>query len=122
MFDDRTCRFDPTKSSSIKYIKHGQFLLQYADNTALKGYEANDGRYRDPARFPGHFLRHFFKRSRAVWRLLHLYQVWWNHRVQQSGFPARERHPWLRLAAVPAGRNAGDAVAPAAAAAALCPD
>ncbi len=36
------CRFDPTKTSSIRYIKHGQFFLQYADNTNLKGYEATD--------------------------------------------------------------------------------
>jgi len=34
-------RFDPTKSSSIKYIKHGQFFLQYADNSNLKGYEVS---------------------------------------------------------------------------------
>jgi len=35
-------RFDPTKSKSIRYIKHGQFFLQYADNSNLKGYEATD--------------------------------------------------------------------------------
>lgn len=34
-------RFDPTKSSTIKYIKHGQFFLQYADNSNLKGYEVS---------------------------------------------------------------------------------
>ncbi|EKX44705.1 hypothetical protein GUITHDRAFT_109483 [Guillardia theta CCMP2712] len=34
--------FDPTKSKSIRYIKHGQFFLQYADNSNLKGYEATD--------------------------------------------------------------------------------
>jgi hypothetical protein len=35
-------RFDPGSSKTLRYIKHGQFLLQYADNSALKGYEAND--------------------------------------------------------------------------------
>ena len=35
-------RFNPTASKSIKYIKHGQFFLQYADNSNLKGYEATD--------------------------------------------------------------------------------
>mmetsp|Transcript_3454 Transcript_3454/g.8250 ORF Transcript_3454/g.8250 Transcript_3454/m.8250 type:complete len:549 (-) Transcript_3454:117-1763(-) len=35
-------RFDPVKSKTIRYIKHGQFFLQYADNSNLKGYEATD--------------------------------------------------------------------------------
>eukprot|EP00802_Teleaulax_amphioxeia_P011055 Tamp_11085.p1 GENE.Tamp_11085~~Tamp_11085.p1 ORF type:complete len:525 (-),score=133.37 Tamp_11085:383-1957(-) len=35
-------RFNPAASKSIKYIKHGQFFLQYADNSNLKGYEATD--------------------------------------------------------------------------------
>mmetsp|Transcript_44370 Transcript_44370/g.111080 ORF Transcript_44370/g.111080 Transcript_44370/m.111080 type:complete len:509 (+) Transcript_44370:11-1537(+) len=35
-------RFHPGHSKTLRYIKHGQFLLQYADNSALKGYEAND--------------------------------------------------------------------------------
>jgi hypothetical protein len=30
------------KSKTLKYIDHGMFLLQYADNSALKGYEARD--------------------------------------------------------------------------------
>eukprot|EP00291_Cryptomonas_curvata_P005969 CAMPEP_0172177530 /NCGR_PEP_ID=MMETSP1050-20130122/15490_1 /TAXON_ID=233186 /ORGANISM="Cryptomonas curvata, Strain CCAP979/52" /LENGTH=360 /DNA_ID=CAMNT_0012850065 /DNA_START=6 /DNA_END=1088 /DNA_ORIENTATION=- len=35
-------RFDPMKSKTLKYVDHGMFLLQYADNSALKGYEAHD--------------------------------------------------------------------------------
>lgn len=40
--DVLACRFDPVKSKTIRYIKHGQFFLQYADNSNLKGYEATD--------------------------------------------------------------------------------
>ena len=35
-------RFDPMKSKSLKYVEHGMFMLQYADNSALKGYEGRD--------------------------------------------------------------------------------
>ena len=35
-------RFDPMKSKTLKYVDKGMFLLQYADNSALKGYEARD--------------------------------------------------------------------------------
>ena len=30
------------KSRTLKYVDKGMFLLQYADNSALKGYEARD--------------------------------------------------------------------------------
>jgi hypothetical protein len=72
-------RFDPMKSKTLNYVDHGMFLLQYADNSALKGYEAHDvvqlGDFYTYTKFGRNFSSESFAAFKFSKQLPHIIQV-----------------------------------------------